>query len=373
VSLETVKALRADGLAALGSRYGILVKRHGAFPNLVQLKYSQRESPMGEAIVQECRGLIVDEADDWAVVAFPFTKFFNHGEPNAHPIDWATARVYEKLDGSLMTLYPYRGQWHVASSGLPDASGPTGGTFAGSFADLFRQAWASSRYAMPSPGGARACFMFELMTPHNRIVCRHAESRVVLLGARDMDTLLEMEPEPVAARYGWDCARSFPLRTAEECLAAACAIDPMEGEGYVVRDAAFRRVKVKSPRYVALAHLKEGLSGRRMLEVVRANEAAELLSHFPELRAFHDKVRAPFDALCAAAEAAYRDVKDVADRKAFAAAAVRTPFPAVLFALRDAKAATAREFFATCTLAALERVMGIDLDELAEPGVADGV
>ena len=38
------------------------------------------------------------------------------------PIDWGTARVYEKLDGSLMTLYRYGGAWQVASSGLPDGS-----------------------------------------------------------------------------------------------------------------------------------------------------------------------------------------------------------------------------------------------------------
>ena len=371
MTLETIKALRADGLAALSNRFGIGVKRHGTFSNLVQLKYSQRESPMGERIVQECRGLILDEADDWSVVALPFTKFFNHGEPNAHAIEWATARVYEKLDGSLMTLYPYRGRWHVASSSVPDASGATGGTFGGTFADLFNQTWSSFGYAMPRPDEGRACFMFELMTPHNRIVCRHAASRVVLIGARDLDTLVERDPEDVARQYGWACARSFPLSTPEECLTAASAIDPMEGEGYVVRDAAFRRVKIKSPRYVALAHLKEGLSGRRMLEVVRANEAAELLTHFPELRPFHDRIRKPFDALCDAADASYRDLKGIYDRKEFAAAAVRTPFPAVLFALRDGKTSTAREFFATCTMPALERQIGINLDEWAEPDMAN--
>ena len=29
---------------------------------------------------------------------------------NSAAVDWATARVYDKLDGSLMTLYHYRGE-----------------------------------------------------------------------------------------------------------------------------------------------------------------------------------------------------------------------------------------------------------------------
>ena len=44
------------------------------------------------------------------------------GESSADAIDWSTARVMEKLDGSLATLYWYKGEWHVSSSGVPDAS-----------------------------------------------------------------------------------------------------------------------------------------------------------------------------------------------------------------------------------------------------------
>lgn len=53
---------------------------------------------------RECRGLVLDEAKDWAVVAMPYTRFFNYGERWASCIDWATAKVFEKMDGSLMTM-----------------------------------------------------------------------------------------------------------------------------------------------------------------------------------------------------------------------------------------------------------------------------
>ncbi len=52
-------------LAELKEEFGIKHNRHGEHPNLVGLKYSQIDSPMGEQIVQECRGLILDEEDNY--------------------------------------------------------------------------------------------------------------------------------------------------------------------------------------------------------------------------------------------------------------------------------------------------------------------
>lgn len=60
---------------------------------------------MKEPIVQECRGLILDEAEGWRVVCMPYKKFFNFGEDCCADIDWSTAKVQEKLDGSLISLY----------------------------------------------------------------------------------------------------------------------------------------------------------------------------------------------------------------------------------------------------------------------------
>src|SRR2546423_400145 len=63
------------------------------------------------------------EREHWNVVARGFDKFFNHGDHLAAPIDWSTAKVQAKEDGSLCVLYHYNSDWHVATSGSPDASG----------------------------------------------------------------------------------------------------------------------------------------------------------------------------------------------------------------------------------------------------------
>jgi hypothetical protein len=321
---------------------------------------------MHEPVVRQCRGLIVDEADGWNVICRAYDKFFNAGEPNAGPIDWRTARVYEKLDGSLMTLYPYRNEWHVASSGLPDAAGVAHEP-GESFADLFWRTWSALGYRLPAGDGGGRCFMFELLTPQNRVIVSHERPRIVLHGARDLRTMREREPEPVAAEYGWECVGTHPLTCLDDCLEAAKSLSPMRGEGYVVRDAAFNRVKVKSPQYVALAHLKDAMTGRRLLEIVRDNESDEFLSYFPEFRPAFDAVRREYDALCDALEADFARLRHIPDQKSFAAEAARTRCSSPLFALRAGKAASVRAFFAGATIQSLERAIGLHLSTLIQP------
>ena len=65
---------------------------------------------------------MLDSDRDWQCVARPFDKFFNHGEDLAADVDWDTAVAYEKLDGTLVFLYEYDGEWLVGSTGTPPAA-----------------------------------------------------------------------------------------------------------------------------------------------------------------------------------------------------------------------------------------------------------
>jgi hypothetical protein len=364
--LHTVQFVRTHGLPALTGQLHVIARRHGRFPNLVLLKYNQIESPLDHPVVQECRGLVLDCDDDFRVVSYPYDKFFNHGEPHAAAIDWPTARVLEKLDGSLMVLYPYRGEWHVASSGTPDASGAaheSGMTFAA----LFWQVWDALGYARPPlERWGQTCFMFELMTPHNRVIVPQSRSRIVLHGARDLTSFRELDPGPLSGQLGWECVASFPLGSVHDCLKAAEVMNPLECEGYVVRDDAFRRIKIKCPQYVALAHMKESMTVRRLLEIIRSNESDEFLSYFPEWRSPYERVRARFDELCSELLANFERIKHIPDQKAFAAEAAKARFSSPLFALRAGKCKTVREFLAQCTLPAVERAVGFTNAELTE-------
>ena len=66
-SLETQEFLRQHGLEKLQRNLHVQIKRHKAHPNLVGLKYDQKRSPFNNAVVRECRGLILDEQQGWEV------------------------------------------------------------------------------------------------------------------------------------------------------------------------------------------------------------------------------------------------------------------------------------------------------------------
>lgn len=346
--------LNGGTLADLTSRYGIEVRRHGTIPNLVQLKYNQIKSPMHEPIVQECRGLILDEDDSWTIVAWPFRKFFNHGEALADPIDWATATVQEKIDGSLMILYWYDGNWHVATSGMPDAGGAIGNT-AKPFMQLFWETWHRKQFVLPVYHGFT--WMFELTSPLNRIVVPHQEHDLSLIGMRSI-----WSGNEVSARFrsAYNPVKSFPLQSMDDVVATFKEMDPLQQEGYVIVDSAFHRIKVKHPGYVALHHLKSSFSIKRVVEVVRSGEGAEVLHHFPEWKKSFEIVQAAYDGLVTSLEQDYAELEGLkSNRKNFALAAKLGPYPAVHFHLLDGHAASVRDALKTVQIDRMVEMLGV--------------
>ncbi|MFO0607971.1 MAG: RNA ligase [Polyangiales bacterium] len=353
-AIAAVQALRAEGVDGLAKRLALLARRHRDHPQLVLLKYSMIDSPMGDPVVRQCRGLVVDESDGFAPVAYPYDKFFNAHEGHAAPIDWATARVHEKLDGTLCTLYGYRGAWHVASATLPDASGRLR-HFDGTVADAFWSVFRDAGYALPKD--ARHCFMFELCLPSDPVLIRHAAPRLVVHGARDLTTCDEVDPAPFADAHGWALAPTYAAGSLEEAQRLARSLDPARHEGVVVRDARFHRVKVKSPAFVALHHMRGALNLRHLLEVVRTHESDEFLAYFPEARPAWEAVQRRYRALLDEAGAALDRGRDLPDDRAFGHAVRDLPYNATLFSVRKGRNPSLAAAFAGMSIQVLERLL----------------
>lgn len=351
--------LRENSIDDLQSNYAIKAKPHVERPNLVLLKYNQLESPMGLDIVQKCRGIILDCANDWDVVCRTYDKFFNYGEGHAAKIDWSTARVYEKLDGSLMQLYFYDGGWHVSSSGMPCASGNIMNTDK-TFRDLFWKVWGSLGYRLPID--TNVCYAFEMMTPYNRVVVRHSDSKLVLHGARRLSDFKELDPIEEARNNGWESIKTYALSSWNDVMEAAKNLDPMDSEGFVVCDANYNRVKVKSPAYVAVAHMKDGFTTRRMLEIVRTNENSEFLSYYPEYTDLFYEVKCKYDALVEEISGFYSVIKDIEHQKDFAMKAKDQKYSGVLFGMRNGK--DLKSYLAGMNIRALEDWLGLKSIEL---------
>lgn len=355
--------LEKDGtLGDLVQSYTIKSRRHGKHENLVLLKYGI-EAAFMNPMVRECRGIILDEAKGWEVVSRAFDKFGNHGEGYVPEIDWSTARVQEKLDGSLCVLYHYAGEWHVATSGTPDACGEVHGA-GGTFAEYFWRTFMAEGGRLPPEGHTDLCFAFELMGPDNRIVVVHEKPWMRLLAVRDRVNGKQYWPEDFASVVGIPAVRSFPLTSIDEILASFEAISPVSQEGYVVVDGNFNRVKIKHPGYVALHHAKDGMGPKAFVQIARTGEVSEVVQSFPEFKPLIDEARAKYEALLTAVRNDYARLKDIPVQKDFALEALKTPYSAALFQAR--KGVPPEDFFREVAIEKLMGWMGVEADDADE-------
>ncbi len=353
---KLIDFLRENSVEELQNRYSIQVKQHSKYPNLHLFKYNQIESDMSEPIVQLCRGVILDKDQFWLPVCFPYTKFFNAGEEKAADIDWKSARFYEKLDGSLCQLYYYDGKWNVATSGLPDAAGKVNAGFL-TFEELFWKVWAELKYELPKI--TDYCYLFELMTPLNRVVVNHVENRIVLHGVRSLMTFKEHNPERFAADNKWECVKTYSFQNVDEILNSLAGIDPLKQEGYIVRDANFNRVKMKAPQYVALHHAIDGMTTRKLIEIVQLGELSEAITYFPALVEVHNDVAKRFSDLCNSAQEEYEKHKHIENKKEFALKVKDHRLSGALFAIHNKKFNTFQGYFSKITVEKLEELLGL--------------
>lgn len=240
-------------------------------------KYNQLNSDFNNKIVRECRGLILD--NELKPVCVPFFKFGNYGESYCPEIDWNTAQVQEKIDGSLCKIWHHNGKWRVSTNGMIDAYTAELVNDARlaispfkTFGELFDVAARNSglNYDILDKNYT---YMFELVSPFNRVIVSYEETRIFHIGARNNTTLEEEDVDIGVAK-----PKRFHIKTLGDCIEAAKAL-PFDEEGYVVVDKNYNRVKIKSPQYVMAAHVRNNgcVTTDRILDIIRANEVTEFL------------------------------------------------------------------------------------------------
>lgn len=250
--------------------------------DLALLKYNQVSSDFSQSICRECRGLVID-TKTLKPVALSFVKFFNYSEQYADNLDWKSAIVREKIDGSKILVF-YHGGWHVSTSGVLDAyKAPVQGCDL-TFGDLWEQALDNNGLAprcLYNSLDPNYCYTFELVSPETRVVINYPKADVYLIGIRRVDTFEELDVEDLD--LGVKIPKRFHLSDLKSCLKAARELGSSK-EGFVAQDRDFKRVTIKSPAYVALHHV--GLNGpvteSRILEIMEAGECSEFFGYFPE-------------------------------------------------------------------------------------------
>jgi hypothetical protein len=282
--------------------YCLKIKEKG---DLILFKYNQIDSDFYNPIVRESRGIIL-EKDTWKIVCRGFDKFGNFSEGYTDKVDFSTAKIQEKIDGSIIKLFYYNNKWNIATNGMIsafDCDLPSTALFGDdapqTFGDLFTLAITKNAYkevyhalmGMESALDENKTYIFEVVSPYNKVVISYPHPDIYHLGTRDNVTGLESVED-----IGVPHPQSYSFNSIEDVVANAKNL-PYDAEGYVVVDSQYRRCKVKGAMYLSLHHLKgEGNpSEKRLLELVRSNEGEELLSYFPEFEGGYKKLEVLYE------------------------------------------------------------------------------
>ena len=278
------------------SPYNLIIKRDSPY---IMFKYNQLSSDFTLDLVREARGIIFRE-DDWTCVCHPFDKFGNYGERYCPEIDWSSASVQEKVDGSLIKFWYDNSCWHISTNGTIDAYkaiiGVSNESEDESYGKLVLEAIKNAGLTANDffeNLNKNNIYMFELVSPQTRVVVPYENTELYFLGYRCKVNDKEY------SIYGSNCGevvdfikkyfkapQVYSLYTLDQVEEAAKHL-PWNEEGYVVCDKNFNRVKIKSPGYVRVHHLstlKGPVTTERLIYLVLKNEHKEFLIYFPEYK-----------------------------------------------------------------------------------------
>ena len=291
-----------------GDPYYLKVSRDDGY---ILFKYNQVFSDFSIPLVREARGIIFRESD-WECVCHPFDKFGNYGESYCPEINWETASIQEKVDGSLIKFWNDNG-WHISTNGTIDAfkanlNNVKYQNFGQLVIDAIHKAFEDEHefFNMLDP---KCTYMFELVSPYNRVVIPYEEVQLYFLGMRERDTGMEWNPEEMDEALYFKIPKRYPLHSLEDVQKAANSL-PWDQEGYVVCDEDFNRVKIKSPSYVMAHYVRNNntINTDRLVQIVLDGEREEFLIYASD---YANELREVEDAMNCIASKSVEEMKNI--------------------------------------------------------------
>lgn len=321
------------------------------------LNYDQLAAKSDDPVANQCRGLVIrpnSRITDLAtivgsitIVARPMDRFFNAGDVHAAPIDWSTARIQEKIDGTMCILYFdfVKNEWCVGTRSVCEADVIFGDCVSplkeNTFRELFFYAAQKTLTEVASVYDPHitapetveewlSCldkhwtYVFELTSPINRVVVKYNDYRITALAVRHTESgeyLGSLCPECI---NGMPVVTEWPLKTLVDIEAFLLDSDPAKVEGAVVIDANNNRLKVKSKQWVLASRAKDSVSvsKRNALQCIIDGTLDDVLPLLDDgLQEYLRKMQDKTAAYCKQIDSTFAAVSAAAassDRKAFA-------------------------------------------------------
>lgn len=208
------------------------------------------------ATTMAARGLVLDVVRK-EVVATPFPKFFNHGEPNVTIPD-LPFEVFDKLDGSLIICFSHQGEWKCA----------TKGSFNSEQAKWSRDWLHQGVLDRLIPGHT---YLFEAIYPENRIVVRYSEKETGLhllaIYNKDGFECPYDYVDEISNTIPCHVVKRFHYTHISELLAEATTLHHNR-EGFVIRFEDGTRLKIKGDEYKRIHKLVSNVTPLAIWEMM---------------------------------------------------------------------------------------------------------
>lgn len=341
----------------------------------VLLKYNQIFSDFSNEIVRECRGVIFRKNVDgrWICVSRGFDKFMNFGESYAPKIDWESAIVMEKIDGSLIKLFWDNGKWHIATNGQIDAFEISINDEGLTFGDLVLKALGGQEqfnkltYLLDH----NFTYMFELVSPITQVVIHYPNTELYYLGARDMITMREdrLKDNSIMAKFGIKQPKYYAtIHDIDECIRNANEMGK-DNEGFVVVDDCYNRIKVKSPKYLRAARLNNNnrITIKRVVEMMREEQLDDFIAYCPQHEEMVNKVIGALKEMEEECAREWEEVKEFArkEKKEFVSIVKSkgVKWPNYLYWKYSNSGRAPSQFFNNMTLKKITELIREELDE----------
>lgn len=291
-------------------------------------------SDFSDPVVQEARGIIIS-LYTFDVVCWPFRKFGKYNEKYADNIDWESAKVQEKIDGSIIKLWysDTFGKWMWSTNSTIDSKlAFINLEHTKTFFDIILQTDEFYKITSVLEILDHSCtYIFELVSPQTQVVVPYNKPRLYMIGMRDNiagieydgDITLKDIPKP----------RQYDFKNTLECKEYLSKIKTNSFEGFVVVDKNFNRVKIKSDTYMMLHGLatNDNISKERLIDLIlfdkiNVNEVcnsipklAPIISHYViEIDKYITSVEIAIKRLYIIIDALHLDTKDKETRKGLA-------------------------------------------------------
>ena len=226
-----------------------------------------------DELTLSARGLVTDEFG--TVIGRPMKKFFNMEEGKHTPT--TDFEVFEKVDGSLGIVFNYKGEWIIA----------TRGSFTSDQAIKGKEMLNGLKMdKVPQ----NLTYLFEIIYPENRIVVDYNQEKLVLLGAIEVGSGVEVSRhtlEYFASEIGSDISKSYD--GIKDYSVLKTMVKDNE-EGFIVRFSNGDRMKVKGQEYLRLHKIMTNVSTTAVWEVLsNGGNFENLLKDVPD--EFYDKIK----------------------------------------------------------------------------------